>query len=97
MQQFNPRTATLEGLADWMGQAQPGSLDHTRGMAELILRQIQTQIEATKAQIAAAVAEEKAANAAAKNTRYVFWSVIFAASSAFISLVATILTYWPRA
>ncbi len=68
------------------------------------------QIKAASAQEAAASAAIKAAEAEARaadaamesafharrNAKYMLWSVIFAAASAFISLATTLYTNWPR-
>ena len=99
MPPFDPRKAALDDLANWTGGAQPGSINHTAGMAELTRRQIVGQIEATEAQRRAAAAEERAADAAIEgaaatnlNAKYMLWSVIAAATSTFIALVSTIYT-----
>jgi hypothetical protein len=82
MPPFNPRTASLDDLAKWTGDAQPGSINHTAGMADLTRRQIIGQIEATEA-------EKRAAGASERNAKYMLWSVIAAAISAIAALVST--------
>lgn len=75
---FDPHTASLDDLSKWTGDAEPGSINHTAGMAELTRRQIVGQIEATEA-------EKRSAAASEKNARYMFWSVIVAAIAAIAS------------
>ncbi len=92
MPPFDPTTASLKDLAQWTGEAQPGSTNHTRGMAEFTKRQTESQLKADEAHIAAAKAEQTAAEAATKaassaerNATYMLWSVIVAAMAAFAS------------
>jgi hypothetical protein len=87
---------SLEDLASSTGNAEPGSINHTAGMAKFTFRQTKAQIAASDAQIEAARAETKAANAAItsahaaeKNAKYMLWSVIAAALSAVASLIST--------
>jgi hypothetical protein len=75
MPPFDPRKASLDDLAKWTGDAEPGSINHTAGMAELTRRQILGQIEATEVEKWAAAASEK-------NAKYMLWSVIVAAIAA---------------
>jgi septal ring factor EnvC (AmiA/AmiB activator) len=100
---------TLEELAHNMQFGADGVV-YRKANAEVIRRQTQAQLDATAAQVKAAVAEEAAANAAIKaaeaaiesaghaqrNTTYMLWSVIFAATSAFISLISTVWTNFPK-
>src|SRR5262249_8574933 len=93
MQSQNPKDFSLDELVKWIGDSMPGSTNHTAGMAELTRRQILSQIESTQAQTRAAIAEERAAEAATstaasteRNARYMRWSVFAAAASALGSL-----------
>jgi hypothetical protein len=83
MAPFKPRYASLDDLAKWTGDAQPGSINHTAGVAELTRRQILGQIEATEA-------EKRSAGAGETNAKYMLWSVIAAAVSAIASLAAAL-------
>jgi multidrug resistance efflux pump len=94
---------TLDELTGWMSNAQPGSVRHGQALAELERRRFLAERETGDAQLRAAVAEEKAANAAIetahhaeKNAKYMLWSVVMAALSAFISLATTLYTNWPK-
>jgi hypothetical protein len=96
---FDPKTASIEELGNWLGGSMDGSINRAIGTAEFLKRQTKWQIEAAQAQIRAANAEEEAARAATaaahsaeKNAKYMLWSVIAAAGSAFISLVSTVVT-----
>jgi|SRR5215471_2855563 len=55
---------------------------------------IEVQRKAAEASTASAKAAERAAVAAERNAKYMLWTVIFAAASAFSSAVATALSYW---
>src|SRR3954464_2734578 len=57
------------------------SLDHLMAKAEIIRRQTQAQLDAREAQKRACASQEK-------NARYMLWSVIVAAVSAFAAAVA---------
>lgn len=101
MAAFDPKTASLADLAHWTGGAQPGSINHTIGMAEFTKRQTEWQIKAAEAQIAAARAEKLAANAAVDtatstkaNARYTLWAAIAAAIAAGASLFTIVLPLW---
>jgi hypothetical protein len=99
---FHPSTLSLEDLASHTGNAQPGSLNHTAGMAEFTFRQTKAQLEASEAQIIASHAETKAAEAAVKgtaaaerNAKYMLASVVVAAIAAIASAVSTLATVHP--
>jgi hypothetical protein len=72
-------------------------------IAEFNRRQALAQIDAAETQKLAAAAEQRAADAtviaashAGSNAKYMLWSVVFAAVSAFISLLSTVWTNWPK-
>jgi hypothetical protein len=97
-----------QGGDNWTHSA--GMAEIARRQTESQIKAAQAQREAAEAEktaaeaaTAAAAAETKAASAAAetaaatkKNSLYMLWSVIFAALSAFISLVSTVWTNWPK-
>src|SRR5260370_28146987 len=92
---WQPATFPLEQLASWTGNAQPGSINHTAGLAEFTFRQTKAQLAASEAQIRAANAEVEAAQAATatahateKNAKYMLASVIVAAVAAIASAVS---------
>jgi hypothetical protein len=100
-QQF--REMNLDQLTEWMGNSQPDTVRWSLAAAELERRRFMGQEETGKAQMRAAEAEQRAANAAIetahhaeKNAKYMLWSVIFAALSALISLATTLYTNWPK-
>jgi hypothetical protein len=100
MPPFSPRTADLEQLTGWIGDATIDSINYNRGMAEIVRRQTkaqiaasEAQIEASKAETTAAVAATKAADAAEKNAKYMLLSVIVAAISAIASAAAAYFAY----
>jgi hypothetical protein len=87
---------SLDDLMNLMGNCEPGSVRHGGGMAELERRRFLAERETGDAQKRAAIAEEKAANAAIetaghaeRNAKYMLWSVFAATASAFISLIST--------
>jgi hypothetical protein len=93
------RDMQLDDVISWMGRSDPSSPNHDRGMAELRFREITLQMKSSEAQIAAANAEKRAADAAVEsadatklNAKYMLWSVVAAAFSAFGSLATAIIT-----
>jgi hypothetical protein len=89
----------LDNLAGWTGRASAGSINHTRGVAELTRRQLLAQIDASAAEQRAADAATKAddatlkgAVAQEKNATYMLWSVIIAAIAALFSAASAIAT-----
>jgi hypothetical protein len=102
------KNMTLDELGDYVAAQQIDHWTHSAGMAELARRQTISQLAADDAQIRAAKAEEKAAEAATRaadanieaahhagrNAKYMLWSVIAAAISAFISLMSTFVTLY---
>jgi hypothetical protein len=74
---------TVEELATWLRNGQPGSETHERVVSELVRRQTIAQLEAT-------VAQKEAAKAQVDVARYSLWVVIFAAVSALIAAVSTV-------
>jgi hypothetical protein len=98
------RQKTMDELSLLMPGFDPTDIHrHEVVLAEFSRRQLITQIEAANAQRVAAIAEERAADAtveaaghAGRNAKYMLWSVIMAASSAFISLVSTVYINWPK-
>jgi hypothetical protein len=87
-------------LFEQIKHGQPGSEMHDRALAELDwqrtvmqFRATDFQVRAAKAEERAAAASERAAEATAQNTRYMLWSVIAAALSAFGSLAAVIAAF----
>jgi hypothetical protein len=81
MPPFDPKTASLDELAQWTGQSQPGSDVHTRGSAELTRRQLHSEMEAT--------------GAAKRNANYMLASVMIAAIAAIASAVSALATVHP--
>ena len=79
---------TLDQLIDALANCEVGSIRHGEVMAEITYKQIHLQIASLESQRLAAEAETKAADAAIANTKYMFWSVIFAAASATITAVS---------
>ena len=97
------REMSLDELAGWGEEAEVGSVDHGRMMAELARRQTIAQIEATQAQKATAEAEEKAAKAIVDTARYtersanyLFWSVIAATVSTMITAAGVLFHLFGR-
>jgi hypothetical protein len=98
------KTFSPEDLSQLMPQFNETDINrHTTVLAEFDRRSCVAQIEAAEAQRIAATAEEKAANAAIesarhaeRNAKYMLWSVFAAAASAFISLLSTLRTNWPK-
>jgi hypothetical protein len=97
------REMSLDELAGWGEEAEVGSVDHGRMMAELARRQTIAQIEATQAQKATAEAEEKAAKAIVDTARYtersanyLFWSVIAATLSTMITAAGVLFHLFGR-
>jgi len=94
------RDMDLDELAQQMN-LRPDSLAHLAAHAEFIRRQTEAQLEAARAQVIAAKAEERvatasieAADATKKNAKYMLASVIVAAISALASAVAACYSYW---
>ena len=81
---------SLEQLADYHATRSPGSEDEQAVTAEYTLRQMQMQREAADAAREAADAAIETAHYNRRNARYVLWSVIVLAASAFLSLVVAI-------
>jgi hypothetical protein len=81
---------SLEQLADYHATRRPGSEDEQAVTAEYTLRQLQMQREAADAAREAADAAIETAHYNRRNARYLMWSVIVLAASAFLSLVVTI-------
>jgi hypothetical protein len=93
------RDRIIDGFEESIGRlrkAQPGSDEHQRILGELQMKQGLMQYIATTYQMRAAEATIREAEATVKNTKYMFWSVIFAAVAAFISLANTLYTNWPK-
>jgi hypothetical protein len=97
------RKMSLDELANYTAQQSTGHWTYQAGMTEFTFRQTEWQIKAAEAQIKAAEAEERAASAAIesashaeRNARYMLWSVYAAAGSAFISLLATLVSLLGR-
>jgi hypothetical protein len=65
------------------------SLDHLMAKAEIQRRQTQAQLDACVAQERACVAQERACATQERNARYMLWSAIASAVSAFAAAVAT--------
>lgn len=93
------RNLSLDELFKAVGHSEPNSLQHNMVMAELRFREITLQLKSSEAQIAAANAEKRAADAAVEsadatklNAKYMLWSVVAAAFSAFGSLATAIIT-----
>jgi hypothetical protein len=89
---------TLEQLTERIAMVDVGSLAYGQAMAVLTYRQIVVQIKATDAQIEAAAAETRAAEAAVegtlvakRNADYLWWSVLFAAIAAVASAASAIV------
>src|SRR5215470_7014481 len=80
-------TQTDEQVADWMANISPGSNNEMTARAEFLRRQTALQREATQA-------AKDAATYTKENARYMLWSVIVLAVSAFISAVVAILQYF---
>src|SRR5216683_4860668 len=102
MAAFNPRTADLDQLAGWIGDATIDSVNYNKGMAEIVRRQTKAQLDSCAAQVKASNAEVKAAEAATlgaaateKNAKYMLASVIVAALAAIGSAVYAIATVHP--
>ena len=96
---FNPKTASLDDLCGWIGNAMTNSINYNIGMAELQRRNTKAQLDASKAQIEAADAETNAAQAAIKsadaserNARYMLWSVVVAAVAAACSAASAAIS-----
>jgi hypothetical protein len=89
---------TLEELAQQMN-FRADSLPHLAANAEIIRRQTEAQLGAATAQIEAAHAEKRAADAAVDsaaatrlNAKYMLWSVIAAAISAGASAISALIS-----
>jgi lipopolysaccharide/colanic/teichoic acid biosynthesis glycosyltransferase len=81
---------TLDELADALAGPEPGSRSHNLAMAELSRRQMVADLENTIAQKNAVIAQNRAAAAAERNTRYMLymlWSVIVLAVSSLLNLL----------
>ena len=90
---------SLEDIAEAIKAYPPGSAGHTQGMTEFVRRQTQWQIQASIAQVRAANEAGEANISARKNAKYMLWSVIVAAVSAFASALSAALTaysVWPK-
>jgi hypothetical protein len=94
---------TEKDLAERLAYSEVGSVKHTQIMSEIHRRQLFVQYEAVEAQKRAALAEEKAAaasviaaEAAVKNAKYMLICVVAATASTAISLIATVVTLWPK-
>ncbi len=78
---------SLDELANWTGDRQPGSAANGAGQAEFLKRQTQAAQEAAQA-------TKDAADAGQRNARYMLWSVIALAVSATLSLAVQIAGLW---
>ena len=74
-------TMSLDEMAKYLCNGQPGSETHERVVSELMRRQTIAQIDATTAQ-------REAANAQIKAAQWAFWTVAIAALSTMISAYA---------
>lgn len=81
-----PHEMTLQELSQEMYKRED-SLPHLTAKAEILRR-------TTNAELRASAAEVETAQAATKTATYTLWAAIAAAASAFVSLVATLLTLW---
>ena len=103
MSEISLREMSLDELAQFGENAEVGSVDHARMMAELARRQTIAQIEATQAQKTASEAEEKAAKAIVesalhteRSANYLFWSVIAATLSTMITAAGVLFHLFGR-
>ncbi len=76
----------LEHVADFMARGNPGSISDHIGRTEFLLRQTEFQRDVAKA-------AKETADYTQRYTRYMFWSVVFLAVSAFGGLLINVLTY----
>jgi hypothetical protein len=89
------RGMKLDEVLSWTGRNDPGSPNHDRGMAELRFREIGLQMKSSEAQIEAANAQKKAADAAVTNNYYLLASVIVAALAAVMSAISAFVLIHP--
>jgi len=83
---------TLEELSDYLAGAGEGSIAAQPPRAEFLLRQTKAVIEATEYTKRQAEASIETAEYTKRYTKYIFWTVVFAALSTFISALSVIIS-----
>ncbi len=81
---------SLDALADFMSNMEPGSLSAHMAETELLRRQTEMQRDAANATTEAAEAAKETARFTRDNARYMLWSVIVLAASSVASLLVSI-------